>query len=751
VSEAGRGSICYVGQHFPDVTTTFVEQEVRGLRAQGIDVILCSNRRPDPDHLPAASQSLLDETVSVFPIRWSRVVVAHGTMLVSHPRRYTRALSQLVCARNQRAADRLRSIMHFGGATVLAYAVRDRGVVHVHAHFLSNAATFAVVMAELLAVPYSITVHAVPRDDPPLLREKLRGARFVVAICHDTRRQLLQRSPGAGLADRIRVVRCGVDEEAFAPPRARTPTTSPPLVLAVGQLVAKKGHDVLVAACRRLHDRGVVFRAQIVGAGPEHARLDQLIRAAGLTGTVELVGAVGHDAMPARLQEAAVVALASRIAADGSVDGVPVALMEGMACARAVVSTRIGGIPELIDSGTNGLLVEAGDADALADAIETLLHDAERRAALGAAARRTVLDGWTARRQVDCVADLLRDSVRVRLVEPTGVEVLDQIDAASWDAFLTSATNVSPFHRRAVIDVQRKARGQRVDLLVARDSRGIAAMMPTIVIAVGGRPGSWLTNRRVVHGIAHRPGAANAVRALIDELERRSSGVVLTEIRHHDAIDPVVTHALASAGYERNPHLEIEVVLDGDPEAVLSRIGRSTRHRIRRGVRQGWASVEPVTDESAFAEWFELLRRTYRRIRLPLADRTLFEAAFDAGWDAGFWLVLARVDGVPAASSLELAHGDTVYGWYNGVDRRFSSRVPNELLTWYVIQNACESGFRRYAFGGAGVPGQPYGVRDFKSKFGGESRDLGRHTHVHAPLRSRLMHGAATLAGATRR
>ncbi|HSQ17181.1 MAG TPA: GNAT family N-acetyltransferase, partial [Anaerolineales bacterium] len=91
-------------------------------------------------------------------------------------------------------------------------------------------------------------------------------------------------------------------------------------------------------------------------------------------------------------------------------------------------------------------------------------------------------------------------------------------------------------------------------------------------------------------------------------------------------------------------------------------------------------------------------------------------------------------DDVFIASSVELTYKDVIYGWYGGVDRAFTRFTPTELLTWHILKWGAENGYRTYDFGGAGAPEKKFGVRDFKSKFGGQLVCYGRNTCVHAPL-----------------
>jgi lipid II:glycine glycyltransferase (peptidoglycan interpeptide bridge formation enzyme) len=97
--------------------------------------------------------------------------------------------------------------------------------------------------------------------------------------------------------------------------------------------------------------------------------------------------------------------------------------------------------------------------------------------------------------------------------------------------------------------------------------------------------------------------------------------------------------------------------------------------------------------------------------------------------------LLAWIGNDPVAGSAELVYKDTIYGWYGGVDRGYSSYVPSEMLMWHILQWGAENGYRLYDFGGAGKPDEAYGVRDFKAKFGGELVCYGRNTRVHAPTR----------------
>jgi len=163
-----------------------------------------------------------------------------------------------------------------------------------------------------------------------------------------------------------------------------------PRIVSVGRLVPKKGMDVLVRAIAQLAGQGMPVLCDIIGEGPERRRLEAMTGELGVESLVRLRGALAPPDARRALAKADVVALACVRSPNGDMDGIPVALMEGMAAGRPVVSTTISGIPELITDGDSGLLVEPGDPGSLAAAIRRLLEEPSLAARLAAAGARVV-------------------------------------------------------------------------------------------------------------------------------------------------------------------------------------------------------------------------------------------------------------------------------------------------------------------------------------------------------------------------
>jgi predicted N-acyltransferase len=250
------------------------------------------------------------------------------------------------------------------------------------------------------------------------------------------------------------------------------------------------------------------------------------------------------------------------------------------------------------------------------------------------------------------------------------------------------------------------------------------------------------TTRSIAYGsVLYAPGSEGreALRELLCAYRQGVDGVTLfTELRNlhsMEAVQPI----LRECGFAYEDNLNYLIDLNRSPEAILQSFGHHARKRIRQGLRQGKVAIEQVTDRTGLTECYDLLLRTFHLARVPLADRSLFDGAFEVLYGKRMArFCLARVDQVPAATSVELLYKDTMYGWYGGMNRAYGSYSPNELVMWDILQWGAQNGYRLYDFGGAGKPDEKYGVRDFKAKFGGQLVCYGRNTCVHAPLVLRL-------------
>lgn len=211
----------------------------------------------------------------------------------------------------------------------------------------------------------------------------------------------LLRSVGVA-RDRITIVGNGTDPERFRPVEA--PSLSEhltgsrrPTLLTVGRLVERKGFDTTIRAVARLRDTFPDLLYVITGAGPDRARLEQLVAELEVADHVHFTGRIDYEELPRYYGGCDVFVMVSRSVAP-EVEGFGIVFLEANACETPVVGARSGGIPDAVLDGKTGRLVPPGDPEALAEVLEELLSDPEEARRLGRAGRQRVLDtaNWDA-------------------------------------------------------------------------------------------------------------------------------------------------------------------------------------------------------------------------------------------------------------------------------------------------------------------------------------------------------------------
>jgi glycosyltransferase involved in cell wall biosynthesis len=218
------------------------------------------------------------------------------------------------------------------------------------------------------------------RMTAPFLRWIWRRADAVVANSNGLRDLAKQSTPELPVA----VIPNGVELPANVP---LSTSTRAPRLLTMGRLTRQKGIDILFQAMTRLRD--LDFTLDIAGDGPDRAQLEELARRLGLAERVRFLGWVPRENIAETFTNASAFVLASRI------EGMPNVVLEAMAYGRPVVCTRVFGCDELVEDGVTGLQVDIEDEGQLADALRTVLSDAQLRARMGAAGRARVESRFT--------------------------------------------------------------------------------------------------------------------------------------------------------------------------------------------------------------------------------------------------------------------------------------------------------------------------------------------------------------------
>jgi len=287
-------------------------------------------------------------------------------------------------------------------ACCAAEELTRRRIQHIHSHFVRRACKHALLLSILTGIPYSFTTHA-PQFvkgyfEPP--RDFYLRAKYALKVITTTsnNRSYLEKRIRIP-PNKIVVIPPAIDPIRFHPLEHQTPDKR--IILNVARLDREKAHNVLLKACVCLKNLKVPFECNIIGDGPERRNLLRLIESLGLDSHVHLLGAKTNAEVVPHYQEASVFVMPSLLEALG------VAAMEAMACGVPVVASRVGGVPELVEDGGTGFLVEVGDHQEFAAKIALLLENTELRTKMGREARSKIIESFNINEQVRRLAQTL--------------------------------------------------------------------------------------------------------------------------------------------------------------------------------------------------------------------------------------------------------------------------------------------------------------------------------------------------------
>jgi len=328
------------------------------------------------------------------------------------------------------------------------------------------------------------------------------------------------------------------------------------------------------------------------------------------------------------------------------------------------------------------------------------------------------------------------------------MEIVNQLDRCMWKDFVKNHPKGNIFHTPEMFDVYAKGKGHHPSLWAVIENNRVLALHVPVQITLLGGPFRYLTTRDVDFGSVLVENSEQGRRGLALLLQEYNCCVpgkpLFTELRNF-ADQSYIQDILQDNGYLFEGHLNYLLDLRRDESAILQSFTKSTRNRIRKILRQGSIIVKEVTERENLPLFYEMLKKTFKAVRVPIADISLFEAAFDVLRPKNMaYFAIAYVNGTPAAAEVAIIYKDVVLGWYNGVDRTF--KYANELLMWDIITWGANNGYSVLDFGGAGKPGEEYGVRDFKSKFNGKLVNYGRNTRVQARLKMKISETAYQVA-----
>jgi len=376
--------LAYLLNIYPLISTTFIRREIEAIEAHGQPVHRFALRHwrgnlVDPD-------DIADQSRTHYILTGSKAALARDVALaiLCHPLHFLALLP--FWWRIWRNAKRqfVQHVAYLVEALAFYRRTKALGIDHVHTHFSTNATTVAMFARRMGGASYSFTVHGpdelVPGEPARLsLREKARDAAFIVAITGYCRDRIAQEAPDS--AEKIRIIPCGIDIEAFpfdpVPPQSTR-------IICIGRLCANKGQVHIPPAVAAVAAEFPDLVVELIGGGEDEDRIREAIARHGVEHQVVPHGWGSNAYVRTQLETGRAMLLPSYA------EGLPIGIMEALAIGRPVLTTRIAGIPELVDAAC-GWIFEPGDEDAIAEALRGIMRASpDQRAVMGAEGRRRV-------------------------------------------------------------------------------------------------------------------------------------------------------------------------------------------------------------------------------------------------------------------------------------------------------------------------------------------------------------------------
>ncbi len=386
--------ILYISTSIPSLTLTFVYREIQELKSAGYDIITISMKKPRKECVSEEASELYKTTSYLDQVLIIKKILAQIVLIFFKPRIWFRQLKSIFFETEIKGRrDRIKLLYHFLEAGYIYLKLRQKAIEHIHAHFLTGPTSIAIYLSEYLYIPYSFTMHAsLIYVDPLILGTKLLRCKSAVTISKYNKDYLISKY-GRSFDRKIKIIHCGINIDAFYCPGGITKIV-PPVVLAVGQLTGRKGFYYLLEACSILRDSNILFYCciigdDIIGDGEKEILMEKYISLK-LTDCVTFMGRQPQDVVKENLLKASIFVLPSIVTSAGMREGIPVSLMEAMAMKLPVVTTKTVGIPELVENGKEGFLVDQKNSQQIACALKRLIENDALRIRMGQKGREKI-------------------------------------------------------------------------------------------------------------------------------------------------------------------------------------------------------------------------------------------------------------------------------------------------------------------------------------------------------------------------
>jgi hypothetical protein len=313
------------------------------------------------------------------------------------------------------------------------------------------------------------------------------------------------------------------------------------------------------------------------------------------------------------------------------------------------------------------------------------------------------------------------------------VSSISSIDPIQWNELLTTSSTASFFQTRECYDFYASLTFLKPFVFGVSEDDRLVGLMCGYIISDGNIIKRFFSRRAIVPGglLLDPHISSNALQLVLKQATQQlSHQAIYLEIRNYNDFSSFRS-VFESSRFRYVPHLNFHVATT-DVDKALMQLNTTKRRDVRQSMKEGaeWTETKKPEDVKTY---YKLLLQLYNtKIKTPLFPLEFFEKLVQL--PQGKLLVVKYQDNIIGGSVCVLLPNQTVYEWFVcGLDGQTKNIYPSTLATWAGIEYSTKNDFKRFDMMGAGKPDEGYGVREFKSKFGGEMVEHGRFIYVCKP------------------
>lgn len=378
-------------------TPSFVNNEINALRNKGINVKVVMLGQPEQpgqkgwsyitggihDPIYISDQNKLFKRLFIFPLNLVNIFLkakVKDLLSVFKMIFYSSYSKSLAFYHSRKALEVIRIISKYKP-------------YRIHSHFAWGNAFVAAYTAQLLEIPFSLTVHAsdifaLNKSAECALKSILNRADTVITISKFNKNYLITK--GLCIGDKIEVIHCGVPISKFNYNERPYQKGTFRIVTIPSGFVETKGLKVLIGAVKNLIEVNEDIECYIIGDGKDREKYEQEVKKLGLSSFVKFLGRIPQVDLPELYKKCHAFILPCITDERGKPEGIPVSLMEAMAVGLPVISTALAGIPELIEDEKQGLLSKPGDVQSLVCRIKRQIEEPAKSVTMAISARAKI-------------------------------------------------------------------------------------------------------------------------------------------------------------------------------------------------------------------------------------------------------------------------------------------------------------------------------------------------------------------------